>query len=382
MKKNKNDNKTKKNINKNTENNNKLNTMNGGGNLNFCTYNAVSRISGTSKSDKSNKSNKSSKSSKSSKSTATRSSTGYSGIKNVGNTCFMNVAIQMLWSIPEIRKEILELDDKILSSKKKTPEIIIARYLHDIFNFFKQNKKTNKYYDNEKRLQTIRGFYRTFEDNKNTQEDSTEFLLKIIFKYFSLNNKFLNIEKYFKFNSTYKKKCLYNKDYKIKDITNQSYKLELNLHNTRQNNTIGLLIKYYCDEPVSDDPDDYFNECNDKNGNKKGPLKKNIVLDTFSDNLIINLVRNGFNKNTKKQFKLSDSIKPDNPLQIGSDSFQLKGCICHDGETNSGHYVYLVFDDKGKPIKYISDSRVYDIDPKNTDHLKRGYLYYYRKIKK
>ena len=370
MKKNKNVKKTKKNT-KNTKNNTKI--MSGGGKLNFCTYDAVS----TSKNGLGSSGSLGSGSLGS-------GSLDYSGIINVDNTCFMNATIQMLWSIPEIRKDILGLDTLKMASQRSSDQITAARCLHDIFNFFKNNKNSNKYYNNKNICETLRGIFNQYEDI-NTQEDAGEFLINVIFKCFSNNkkNKFLNIEKYFKFQIEYIVKCVDpSSNRNIKNRVEQSSTLLLTLD--KNSNTIKTLIDNICKTETTSE-ENYVDMCNDpsgKNTEGKGPANLSVKYMSFSSNLIINLGRYTVNKKTQAVSKLNYSITPDNPLQIGSDSFQLKGCICHDGGLGGGHYVYLVFDDKGKPIKYISDDNVSNIDPKNTDHLTRGYLYYYRKIQK
>ena len=425
MKKNKNDNKTKKNIKKNTKNNNKLNTMNGGGNLNFCTYDFVSSSGSFSKkslvssgiSGASSTSGKSTLVSSGSTSGSTSGKLGYSGIDNINNTCFMNAPIQMLWSIPEIRDEILKLtEERIAEYRKYTNKVIntinntkeknnitnyleiqinIAVCLNNIFYFFENNKNSKKYYEDEEFL----GFLRDIYSLNREQEDASEYLTNVIFVYFSKiyipnsNNKYLKplIDISCIYKETSKINCTYpipNHKKNDKEIYTEILNLEISKNTKTIKDCINIYrkVENFPTKSTTTGEPNYLPECfiseydviQRDNKNKilnMGPGTKQLILSNFSNNLIINFKR--FNDKNKK---LNYSIIPDNPLKIGSDSFQLKGCICHDGGPAGGHYVYIVFDDNGKPIKYISDSSVSDIDPKNTDHLKRGYLYYYRKI--
>ena len=416
MKKNKNDNKTKKNINNNTKNNNnKLNTMNGGGNLNFCTYDVVSSSGSISK-----KSLVSSGISSTSVSSglSTSGSLNYSGIDNINNTCFMNAPIQMLWSIPEIRDEILGLtEERIAEYRKDTNKVIkninntkdkndithyleiqinIAVCLNNIFNFFEDNKNPKKYYKDKEFLAYLRDIYSL----NRKQEDASEYLTNVIFVYFSKiyipnsNNKYL--KPLIDISCIYKETSKINCTYPIPKHTRNDkeiYTEILNLPISTNTKTIKDCIDTYCKvekfptKSTTPGSPNYIKGClmkendvieHDNKGNilNEGPGTKKLILSHFSNNLIINFKR--FNNNKKLNYK----IKPNKPLHIGSDSFQLKGCIVHSGGTGGGHYVYLVFDDNGDPVKYISDSSVSDKDSSYTDYLQNGYLYYYRKIQK
>ena len=406
MKKNKDVKKTKKNINNNTKNNNnKLNTINGGGNLNFCNYDVVSNTK---------KSIVSSGASGASGVSGVSSSGGlnYSGIDNINNTCFMNAPIQMLWSIPEIRDEILGLtEERIAEYRKDTNKVInnitntkdkndithyleiqinIAVCLNNIFNFFEANKNPKKYYKDEEFLHYLRDIYSL----NRKQEDASEYLTNVIFVYFSKiyipnsNNKYL--KPLIDINCIYKETSKITCTYPIpnhKRNDKEIYTEILNLPISKHNKNIKDCIDTYCKVENFTTNDELLREClqiendvvdRDNKGNilNEGPGTKQLILSNFSNNLIINFKR--FNNNKKLNYK----IKPNNPLRIGSDSFQLKGCIVHSGGTGGGHYVYLVFDDNGDPVKYISDSSVSDKDSSYTDYLQNGYLYYYRKIQK
>ena len=48
-----------------------------------------------------------------------KSSTGFTGLKNIGNICYMNSIMQQLFMIPSFRKAILEVEDK--NAKNEPP---------------------------------------------------------------------------------------------------------------------------------------------------------------------------------------------------------------------------------------------------------------------
>jgi ubiquitin carboxyl-terminal hydrolase 5/13 len=50
---------------------------------------------------------------------------GYTGMENIGNSCYMNSVVQILFSIPEFKEKYLkEANDHLKSCTKFTPECI------------------------------------------------------------------------------------------------------------------------------------------------------------------------------------------------------------------------------------------------------------------
>jgi hypothetical protein len=81
--------------------------------------------------------------------------------------------------------------------------------------------------------------------------------------------------------------------------------------------------------------------------------------------------------------KLTDPIKPTPEIEIGGYQYILKGAILHYGDDfNSGHYTYLVCNDKGEPDYIISDSVVNKIDiaKLGEDVYEKIYLLNYERV--
>lgn len=104
-----------------------------------------------------------------------------------------------------------------------------------------------------------------------------------------------------------------------------------------------------------------------------------------SKNLLIQLVRNVFNKSTKHQEKNSTAIFPDMVLRIDNKDYDLKGCIQHHGDHfNNGHYAYLTnflpmsqYPQYGVATKYISDNTFAEGYDPNSRMAQEGYIYFY-----
>jgi uncharacterized UBP type Zn finger protein len=83
--------------------------------------------------------------------------------------------------------------------------------------------------------------------------------------------------------------------------------------------------------------------------------------------------------------KLNFELDPNAVINIDTDlkAYKLKSCIIHIGQTsNSGHYIYLNFDDHGRPLHIIDDGNVYPYDGKDNiyHNYKTGLIYLYELI--
>jgi len=334
----------------------------------------------------------------------------YTGIANVGNTCYMNATLQMLWSIPEIREEILSKTQQNILEDNSYKSIILY-ILNTIFTVFNSKTKEddNYYGKNEKDklaqkqklnkddivLKSLKRLNLSSIEVKRyiknyTQQDAQEYLNYLLDLLcdsddFSKKCNFIDLNQYIKYDEESTTTCLYREKLgEEKSVKMETVALILQLSLSKidpKNNNISYLIKQY-QEIEQLTLLEYLNRCFEtpNNPGAKGPANKQILIKNLSNNLIIQLKR--FVKsidgddNFLADTKIRTSINPDPTIQIDSIIFKLQGCIIHTGGTKGGHYVYLVFDDNGNPAFIMDDSRKREPD---TTYLTNGYIYYYRR---
>jgi ubiquitin C-terminal hydrolase len=120
------------------------------------------------------------------------------------------------------------------------------------------------------------------------------------------------------------------------------------------------------------------------NPKEKGPAKKIMVLKAGIKlkYALIHLKR--FKQNADgTNTKIDTSITPDKDITIDGKQFQLKGIICHSGNTGGGHYWYILCKN-GDPIIELNDANARPLT-NPTAQLRRletlGYIYLYERVK-
>ena len=320
----------------------------------------------------------------------------------------MNASLQLLWSIPEIRKDIVNLHQPQLYQSYTDYRYKIIINLAAMFNtFYSKTSEDNNYYgknDTEKKIeeQLKKLSLTSLQTNGDTfdpkQEDAHDYLTRLLNYLCNSKNEnnicnFIDLKKYMVFDKIETASCNYpinDTDVVKKPRTEPTPFLILEIKNNLNN--IQDLITNHLKIEKMNDKDNFFTDCLENNYDilkhnpektsvntkpkylNKGPGTKEIKLNNIKNNLLIQLKR--FNKGFRAN-KLSNSITPNKEIEIDSIKFKLQGCIIHYGVLNGGHYKYLVFDDNGEPLKIINDS---NIETHNTtDHLENGYIYYYRR---
>jgi hypothetical protein len=329
---------------------------------------------------------------------------GYCPLVNVGNSCYMNSVIQMLWSIdilrrflPKIKSEVIEnAKFNIVDYTEDTQRNRINTYKAIIYALrllFRTIDSKIKVGDEEPiNMQELkirgRNVYLILLDSKivnkptnsklrvRKQEDASELLgplLDIIssFEPFKdYNNAFTFIEESYI-------KCENKEEEKSTEENNHI----LSLNFKEDINNIQDLIDDYIHPEELQEPYNQLDRCGE-NGERGVAENKRLNIKVFDDpsnktsNLIISLKRFLLGEKIKDKVIASPNIIVDNK------NFILKGCIIHLGNTlNSGHYVYVVY--KDGMLQYVMNDALKEKERKKyyrsiiqTD----GYIFLYQRV--
>ena len=255
------------------------------------------------------------------------------------------------------------------------------RYLSITQGFFSILNKEGKY-----ATEIFNGKERNIVNKKarisfgyKTQEDASEFLVKIMQDLLpNINTPIVQeLLNSFKYEEKSIVTCKYTNEQFTKQITSFNLDIPIIYNNLTQN------LQAFLAEEIIDSENDYLESCISE-ANPTGIIQNKRLQIEFTENttnLIIKLKRF-----TSSNRKINTHITPEVILDFNTIDlehpqdvlFILQGCIIHLGSTmRSGHYVYLVFDDSGKPQFIMSDSSITDVD---DTYLTDGYIYYYRRI--
>ena len=299
------------------------------------------------------------------------------GMRNLGNTCYINTIIQLLFMITNFKYSIIDANDN------KEP---IKNELLDDDNFLHQLQKIFTYLlftsygevipkDFIISSKTINGLTKDSKDF-NKMGDCQEYFINICDKIEkSLNNtkyKYL-IENLFLGKICHRKKCnscnIINYDFE------QFNQISLEIKNL--NNIYESLDNYISEEII----DDF--ECS--NCEKKVQLKKNSLISSLPNILVIHLKRITYNLEGKlekiyskfefpkilnlKKYCIENITNENENIYKKKDDYyvyNLKCVIIHKGGAEGGHYINIIKDDKDKWYKF-DDSKIKDFDIQNLE---------------
>ncbi len=277
------------------------------------------------------------------------------GIINIGNSCYLNSAIQMLFNSEDFRN--------ILKNK-----VFINTIFENIINTY---DNSNVFNPND--IKAIVAKNNKIFANCN-QQDSYEFiiyLLDVVDKYLgnsiNHNSSSMNNILYNKFGmqTTSNIKCKMSNCGKESETI--STELFLQLPITDELDLSESYRMYKSVEKLENDNSYFCEKCN-----KKVVARKNTITTKWPDNLIIVLKR--FDYMMRK-----DGRNFNIPLKWRH-GYKLKGAIIHMGSYGGGHYIY--FGEENNEWFIANDShisKINDIDSFMKNQGKQSYILYYQK---
>jgi len=369
--------------------------------------------------------------------------THYTTFTNVGNSCYLNSALQFLFAIPEFIAIIKNQDNNsdVIHTLKTLLDYFesykgIILNIDDVTERYKEltglsnTNNMNKDIKADLKKQTI--YEQLFIYERGHDADTGEFFLQKIFPYIDKNPIFI---KFFGFNATKEITCINNTKFKKNDLTEGEFDktLQIELYNENDKAEIQQKILEYIDAVNIHKPEEgvllslkqaiddfktytlqqyieeqykieYYTENNigefDKcktDINPEGLAESFKIISFNTKKYIIIFIKRFFNifeYNENREiinqirFKIQFRVEP-NPLiyidiSTNQKRYKLKSCIIHVGNSfGHGHYVYLNFDDKGNPLHIIDDSVVYPYDGLTNEYnnyIRNGYFYLYEQI--
>lgn len=278
------------------------------------------------------------------------------GLRNLGNTCYMNAGIQMLINNKELCTVIYQEDN---SNK-------FVRILQQFIKVYHSNnqKVLNPSFIKEYMGKLNEEFYGF------NQNDSSEFITLFLDNLNKIlgNNIIDNIFR-IKINNTVKCKmldCLHKRN-----NTETSVKLMLNIE--KHFTDLDDCYRHFKKSEKLDR--DNMVDC--EKCKKKTIVSRKAEIIEWPDNLLVVLKRFNFNSGGRLS-KNSQTIKV--PLEWRR-GYQLHGVVFHSGSTSGGHYVYI--GNNNNEWYLYNDDSVTKINNSTqlNNYINNGYIYYFKKFR-
>jgi len=312
---------------------------------------------------------------------------GFSGLTNLGNTCYINSTLQILSAIKELNDYINNnnnynnIEDSIITKEWKDLRYLMYnnnaiitpnRYIQINENIFKiKNIEFGQY----KQCDSSEYLLFLLECIHNTYNNQSIINIDINDKYKIFMNEYLKtdssiITQLFLFLYEYKYYDIENNELEITNI-DKKWCIELSIPNKKDITLKDCFIYNFKDETF-DNNELWFSEKKNKNINL---IKKTKII--YTSNILIIQLKRFNNKLDKNNAFIQDieEISLDN-FSTNSTKYTLFGIINHEGNIFGGHYYsilkrnnkWYIFNDS-----HIKETKVFCSD--------KNYCLFYRKIK-
>lgn len=277
--------------------------------------------------------------------------TKITGLQNMGNTCFINSSLQLLFNCHNLVSTIV---------KSENDNETLKKYKQTFNDYFNETTNTLGPLILYKRYQKLNNNYFGI-----SQEDAHEYLTFIIDDIDELS-KDIDIKNLFQISMISKVNCEECKHFSKVNILEKILCLSIDNCKTLED----CFQKLYNKETLDNDNKWFCDKCN-----KKVCSNKETYIDKISNYFIICLNRFVFNNNNISKNN-NNIIFPN----IIFTNYELRGIIYHMGNINGGHYVCSITRD-GQKWFLIDDINIIETTYEKLEKINNNaYILLYHKI--